>query len=688
MASLRLDSPVQYVPGVGPRRAALLAEIGIHTVEDLLDHLPARYEEEPAERPIQGVRPGERVCVSGRLEDVRTRRTRSRGLVVQGLVADGTGHIRVTWFHSAYLVERLHVGQRLRLVGRVRAENGWPELINPRTEPAEHSAREPGVRPVYPATRALPSPLIRRIISNALHRASVVMEDPLEERFRRARGLLPLETAYRAVHEPRSLAEAAEGRRRLAYDELLEMQLALRLSREQRARHSRAPVLAVNEEIDRRIRARLPFALTADQERAIGEIVADMARPVPMTRLVQGDVGAGKTIVALYAALVAIARRHQVAFMAPTEVLAEQHYQTIRRFLEGSRVRCVLIRGRQSERQRKRHLSELRSGTAHLAVGTHALLEEGVEFRSLGLVVIDEQHRFGVWQRVRLRQKGAGPHYLVMTATPIPRSLAMTAFGELDVTRIEHLPPGRQPVETLYLPYARAPEAWRLVREHVSRGRQAYVVYPLVEESERLELRAATVEARRLQEEVFPDLRVGLVHGQMPSPQKQRALEAFRRGETHVLVATPVIEVGIDVPNATVMVIEHAERFGISQLHQLRGRIGRGAHRSVCVLLAEARKSEARARLDAVCRCTNGFELAEMDLRLRGPGQMLGTQQHGYPELRKADLINDFALLEQARADAARILEHDPDLSRPVAAELRRRVLVRYGRTLSLAEAG
>lgn len=686
---LAADDPVQFLPGVGPRRAAMLEKLGVRTVADLLEYFPIRHQRIEA-RTIEDLELGQVATIVGRVTRVRQGGRRS---AISAGVLDNTGRCSAAWFNAPYIADRLAPGAVVRLTGRVGEFAGEPQLVNPRLERLDDDAEpitsggDARLEPVYPATAELNSTAIARIIARSLDRMLATAVDPLPKRLLVLRHLPPRRLALAQMHRPGREAEHAEARRRLAYDELLAMQLVV-LAVRKRRRAGEARPLPATPRIDERIRRRLPFRLTPGQDAAVRDIVRDMARTRPMHRLLQGDVGSGKTLVAIYAALTAIANGAQVAVMAPTELLAEQLHRNVERYLEGSRVRRGLLTGAVGAARRRGLHAQIRAGELDLVVGTQALIQREVEFARLGLVIIDEQHRFGVRQRMTIRCKGPSPHYLVMTATPIPRTLAMTVFGDLDVTTIRGLPPGRAPVQTSLVPPDRIDEAWARVRERVAAGEQAYIVYPLVEASDRVELRAATVEHRRLAEQVFPGLPVGLVHGRMRRDEKERVMADFAAGRTPILVATTVIEVGIDVPAATVMVVEHANRYGLSQLHQLRGRVGRGHRPGWCILIPDRAAAADAERLQALTRTADGFKIAETDLRLRGPGELIGTRQHGLPELRVADLIGDTPLLEDARRDAESILEADPALTSPEHQPLRHWLRRRFRDRLELAATG
>ncbi|MCU0728466.1 MAG: ATP-dependent DNA helicase RecG [Planctomycetes bacterium] len=688
---MELSTEAQFLKGVGPARARALATLGIRTVEDLLHHYPRRHEDRSRLRPIDSVREGETVTVGGEVVDVRLTRLRGRLSLVSVTVRDGSGSLDLQFWNQPFRERQFPVGRQVVATGRAGYRRVL-HLVAPEVEiiPDEgeealiHTGR---ITPIYPLTRGISGGAMRRMLWNAVHEAAGLLGEFLPDAQREGRDLPPLSAAIRGIHFPADQEELGTALRRLKHDELFLFELAMALRRRVAKSMPRANPFRFDGTIDHRIRARIPFALTAAQERAIAEIVGDMTSPEPMTRLLQGDVGSGKTIVALYAVLVAVANRRQVALMAPTEILAEQHYRTFRRLLEGSRVRIGLLIGSLPAKERRATLAGIASGEVAVTVGTHALIQQGVEFRDLALAVVDEQHRFGVRQRAGLLVKGTRPDSLFMTATPIPRTLTMTVFGDLDVSVLDEMPPGRRPVRTLCFPRTRYDDACRYIRSEIDRGRQAFFVFPLVEESEEMPLRSVIEEVERLRREVFPGVSVGLIHGRLSRADKEEAMRRFRDREDLVLAATTVVEVGIDVPNATVMVVENAERYGLSQLHQLRGRVGRGAEGGTFVLLGDPATEEGRRRLRILTETTDGFRIAEEDLRLRGPGEFLGTRQHGVPELRLADLFLDFALLTRVREDAFRLIAADPGLAAPQHAPLRCELMRRLGDRLALGGA-
>jgi len=675
-----LQTPLQFLKGVGPRKAADLKKAGLSTVEDLLFRFPMRYEDRSRMQPIIGLRPGQMAAVSGEVLHCNLQHTRRANFrLFTALVQDASGQVQVVWPNQAFLKDVIRAHQRIVLFGKVEVwgSRGLQitdpefEIVDGSASQAESGAAGPEglhtgrIVPVYERTGSVTTNMQRRAVWQALHMLPQTIFDPVPEEVLRVRAWPSRREALDAAHFPPSdtsvdtlNAFRTAAQQRLIFDDFFVFQAGLALRRHENAQVRKARVCHVDDDIRAAARAVLPFKLTAGQRDAVAEIVADMQRTWPMQRLLQGDVGAGKTIVAVLAAVVAMENGFQVAFMAPTEILAEQHYRTVMRWLDGTRYRVRLLTGRVTAAKRKELLPAIARGEIDLVIGTHALVQEHVAFRDLALVIIDEQHRFGVIQRGSLAGKGDNPDVLVMTATPIPRTLALTECGDMDVSVIRGLPPGRQPIRTVIKPDSRRDEVYALIREEVARGRQAYVVYPLVEESEKVDLRAATAMAEELSR-VFPEYHVALLHGRMKGDEKDAVMRAFREGQLHILVATSVVEVGVDVANATMMVVEHAERFGLSQLHQLRGRIGRGEHASTCVLVYQAPWSDdARERLKAMASSTDGFVIAEKDLQIRGPGDFFGTRQSGLPQLRAGDLTRDAELLELAFTEArARVEE-------------------------------
>src|SRR5437016_1648546 len=704
---LQLDTEVKFVKGVGPRVAEWLAQKNIFTVEDLLYYLPFRYEDRLNPRGIGEFREGEMATVIAEVRNSGIFQTRS--MPIFRLVAgQGRASIQCVWFRGEYLRDRFKPGQLVALYGKV--EQGWKgaglQIVQPQFEiigesqddAAEIESLEVGrIVPIYEsaASARLTSRWFRRTIHGALQNLAPEIPDGLPLSLCRRLELLDRRTAFQLAHFPEvgeSFADLQASRtaahRRLIFEELFFLEIGLE-SRRKKLRQRTGISFELNDKVRAAIKKILPFHPTNAQKRVLKEIAHDMQSPAPMRRLLQGDVGSGKTIVALQAAVIAMENGYQVAFMAPTEILATQHYLSARRTLEAAGYRVALLTGSQEEERKRNTRRHIAQGDAHLVIGTHALIQEKVEFHNVGLVIVDEQHRFGVLQRFKLMKKGAAePDTLVMTATPIPRTLALTLYGDLDASVLDELPPGRTPITTKKVSDEKAGEVWNFVKKQVVAGRQAYVVYPVIEgapsDQPELEfagtaptsksgLKAALHMYEELSKKVLPGLRVGLLHGKLSAEEKDATMRRFQQGEIDVLVSTTVIEVGVDVPNATVMVVEHAERFGLSQLHQLRGRIGRGAAKSYCVLMTSGKVSEeAEVRLKTMVRTQNGFEIAELDLEMRGPGEFFGTRQAGLPSLRLANLVRDRKLLELAKAEARKIVEEiDPEIT----AEDRNRIM-------------
>jgi ATP-dependent DNA helicase RecG len=685
-----LQLALETLPGLSPGRLELLGRLGLRTVGDLFFHFPRSYEDLNDVRPIPALSADSIQTVQGEVVEIEGRSlSDGRAVVSVVLSDDGTHCLEGVWFNQAYAAKRFRYGQRLSFSGKPKWYRDHWQMNSPRVQILDGGAGGgPGIVPVYPLTEDLRLEHLRPILERAIHLHAAHVADVLPDELRKRHEWPTFAQGMQDVHFPSSLEAASRGRKRFVYEEFLILQLALALRRREVREEGHAPVLATSPTIDARIRRLFPFRLTADQDRAVAEVCRDLAAEKPMQRLLQADVGAGKTAVAVYALLVTVANKHQAALMAPTEVLARQHARTLDRYLSQSRVRRLLLTGAFTPKERRDALAALAAGDIDLVVGTQALVQEDVRFARLGLVVIDEQHKFGVHQRARFRRLGVDPHYLVMTATPIPRTVALTVFGDLDVSLIRQLPPGRQPVTTRWEPAGQRERVLARLGEGLRQGRQGYVVCPLVEGSDSSDARSAEQTHAELQAGPFRDFRVGLLHGRQEEERKAEVMDRFRKHELDLLVCTSVIEVGIDVPNATLMVIEHAERFGLSQLHQLRGRVSRGNVAGQCVLFAEPAGEEGRQRLRAFLRTTDGFALAEEDVRLRGVGEFFGTRQHGLGELRVGDLIRDADLLTQARKDAFTLVMNDPRLHRPEHALLRGAVLERYGQTMNLAEIG
>ena len=687
------STEVACLKGVGPHRASILATRGIHTVSDLLGYLPFRYEDRIHFSNIKDVAPGAICTVQGIVADSGLARfTHGRGAIYHLIVKDATGTLPCKFFHGSYLEGRMRSGQRIVLHGKADLDPRRPgrvEMVNPQFEllgadtpdsPAD-STEVGRIVPIYEAIGGVSSRMIRRMVYSVLENLTSPPFDSLPAEIRERYAFPTRGEALRFVHFPLSgmplevlNAFRSPAHQRLIFEELFFYQLSLALRRQQASRQPGIAFRVRETQIRDALKRILPFKPTAAQKRVLAEIAADLERPVPMSRLLEGDVGSGKTIVALEAAAIVIENGYQVALMAPTEILAVQHFLSARRIFAPAGYTAELMVSGLKPAVKRDITERVREGCVQFVVGTHALLEDPIAFARLGLVIVDEQHRFGVLQRKRLIDKGASPDVLVMTATPIPRTLSLTIFGELDVSIIDEMPPGRRPADTRWSAPEHLPGIWDSLRREVSKGRQGYVVYPVIEQSKSVaasrSLKAAIGEYERLQKTVFPDLRLGLLHGRMRSDEKEQVMESFRRGEINILVSTTVIEVGVDVPNATMMIIEHAERFGLAQLHQLRGRIGRGGEKSTCILVAPKTVNEdARERLDAMVATNDGFAIAEMDLKLRGPGEFFGTRQHGDLGFEVANPLRDRELLELARSEAFAMIEN------PDAEPARRRLL-------------
>jgi ATP-dependent DNA helicase RecG len=680
-----LHTPIEYLKGVGPARARALESKGILSVEDLLYYVPFRYEDRTNTKPIAQLAPGEMATVVAEVASANTVRFRRSAMrMFQARVRDGSGGtLLCKWFRGDYLAGILTPGQRVAFYGKVEYDgfSGDLSMLHPEleilsgeAEDAESTLHVGRVVPIYEAAGKTTARVFRTLVHRALQELDFG-DDPLPEPIRTRLGLPSRSTAIRETHFPASDADLrllnafrTPAQFRLIFEEFFCLECGLALKR-RRARSVEGIGFALHDAARQKIKSILPFKPTAAQKRVLKEIAADMAEPHPMNRLLQGDVGSGKTIVALEAAIIALENGYQVAIMAPTEILATQHYLYSKRILEKAGYVVALLTGSFSAREKAKLKKMISAGLVQVIIGTHALIEGDVEFARLGLIIIDEQHRFGVIQRLKLLQKGKAPDVLVMTATPIPRTLSLTLYGDLDVSIIDELPPGRRPIVTRHYTEDEIEQVYSFVRSEVQQGRQAYVVYPVIEESETRSIKAAEKMYEHLSRTVFPDLSVGLLHGRLTAGEKDGIMQDFKAGRIRILVSTTVIEVGVDVPNATVMVIEHAESFGLAQLHQLRGRVGRGAGQSYCLLVTAELSETAQQRIRTLLETTDGFRIAEMDLRLRGPGEFFGTRQSGLPALRVANLLRDREVLEIARNEAAAFVDHPPS-----AEELRKLV--------------
>ena len=668
----RLSDPITILKGVGPAKAKLFANLNIFTLQDLICHFPRGYEDRTKLVPIEKLEVDTPACFKAMVMNTpRTAHVRKGLDITKVQVADHTARLTLTFFNNRFVTENLQYGREYIFYGAVSGDFIGYNMTNPVFEALDSQpVTTRRILPVYPLTAGLTNAAMLKAVRQAL----AVCDPPAEilpAEVRQAYGILPANRAYYAIHEPKDMAEAELAKRRLIFEEFFVFSAGLSLMRAARAEKKTAPY----RDFDMKsFYAALPFTLTGAQQRAVEEILRDFARGAPMNRLVQGDVGSGKTMVAAAAAYCAARNGKQSALMAPTEILAEQHFDSFRKLFEPMGITVALLTGSQTPKQKRIVRERIASGEVQMTVGTHALLTDATRFDDLGLVIADEQHRFGVAQRSKLSAKGEDPHLLVMSATPIPRTLALLMYGDLDVSILNELPPGREPVETFLVGEAYRPRINAFIRKHVSEGHQCFVVCPAVEENEELGIKAATVWADTLQQTVFPDLRIALLHGQMKGAEKEAAMASFARGDADVMVATTVIEVGVDVPNATLMVIEDADRFGLSQLHQLRGRVGRGKAKSYCIMTSHNRNTETLQRLKALCKTTDGFKIAEEDLKLRGPGDFFGSRQSGLPAFRVADLSYDLGTLKDAQAASAQWIDAHGTSDAPEAVALRARI--------------
>jgi len=665
---LKTDTNIQFIKGVGERRAKLLGKLGIRDAGDLLRFFPRDYEDFSAVVPIREAPEDKDVCIRATvLAQPQANATKAGITIYKTEVSDGDSRMQVTIFNSKYAAAKLVPGRKLLFYGKIKRNFICTEMSSPQMEEAGSGER---IRPVYPLTLGLTSRIIEKIVANVFELCAEDLKDTLPEAVRAYYGLLPTREALRLMHFPGDMEQLAQARRTLVFEELLTLQLGL-LMRRGVNRIKAGCVLT--RDCSAEFIASLPFTLTGAQSRAVKEACADMAKKWPMNRLLQGDVGSGKTAVAAALMYSAVKNGFQCALMAPTEILAQQHSNTLKTLFENTGTDIRLLTGSVPAAEKKKIKAAAASGEAQLLVGTHALLEKDVEFAKLGLVVTDEQHRFGVAQRGSLSAKGENPHILVMSATPIPRTLAMIIYGDLDISILDELPPGRQKIKTYTVDSSKRQRAYRYIADHLDNGRQGYIVCPLVEEGEN-ELAAAETFAESLANGFFRQYRVGLLHGRLRPSQKEAVMRDFAVGKVQLLVSTTVIEVGVDVPNAVIMLIENAERFGLSQLHQLRGRIGRGEHQSTCILVSDAENEQARRRLRKMAETADGFEIADEDLKLRGPGQFFGKRQHGLPELKIADFYADMAVLKTTAKAAKHLYASDAGLEKPENAGLRRAV--------------
>ena len=686
----QLLTPVQYLKGVGPERVDLMHRLELHTAADVLFDFPRDYQDFTDEREINQLEEGRLQSVRGVVEDIDQRVSPSGKAVLGVLIHSPSGYLRALWFNMPFMREKFSFGQKVIVSGKPKYEGLVWQMHHPRVETLAEGDDEPAgkILPVYSLTEGLQQWQLRKIVRAALDDYAELLDEVFPAEYLEAHRLLPIKQALPRIHFPADQASLEQSRRRFVYQELFVLQLALAIKRRQMHDQRRSPVLEATAQIDARIRRLFPFELTEGQQRSIGEIARDMAGPLPMNRLLQGEVGSGKTVVAVYAMLLAVAHGYQAVLMAPTEVLARQHALTLDKLLASSKVRHAQLTGGLAASQRSVLLQQIAAAEVDIVVGTQAIIQDDVSFGKLALVVIDEQHKFGVMQRATLKYAGLDPHYLVMTATPIPRTVALTLFGDLDISTLHDSPPGRQKIHTYLAGEEKRDKWWEFCRKKLREGRQGYVITPLVDESEQISAVSLEQTFETLANGPLADFRLGLIHGRMTSDEKDAVMDDFRRGEIQVLVSTSVVEVGVDVSNATLMTIESGERFGLAQLHQLRGRISRGKFPGFCCVFGDPKTPESIERLQAFVSSTDGFKLAEIDFRLRGPGDLFGVKQHGLPPLRIADLLRDTDILIEARRDAQELVAADPGLAEEKNAKLRTMMLRRYGKALELGDVG
>ncbi len=691
---MTLHLPVRYFKGVGPRRGEELARLGLKTVEDIFYYLPLRYEDRSNLKPIKDLVTGERQTVQGEVVTMTPRLSRTGVSIFQIAITDKTGFVHALWFNQPYLKDYFRKGQRVVLYGRVEQYDKL-QIVQPEYEilkgDEEDSINIGRIVPVYSLGGGLTQRYLRNLVFSAITKYANSAQEKLPTYIRAREKLVDAPFAIRNIHFPASFANLERAYRRIVFEEFFLLQLALALKRKKVKWEGQALSHRIEGELIESFKRDLPFELTAGQKKAIGEIERDISSARPMNRLLEGDVGSGKTVVAAHGLVITVQNGFQGAIMAPTEVLARQHFITLSELLMPLGINIALLVSGMDADSKKRIYSEIREGKVNIVVGTHAVIQEAVEFKRLGLVVIDEQHKFGVTQRSTLRQKGYNPHVLVMTATPIPRTLALTVYGDLDISVMREMPKGRRPIVTYWVEEEKRERVYNFVKEELKKGRQAYVVCPLIDASAKSEDRktkSATEVFERLKTEVFSDFKVGLLHGRMALKEKDKVMKEFKKSAIDLLVSTIVIEVGIDIPNATVMVVENAERFGLAQLHQLRGRVGRGEHDSYCILLADPATDEAAERLKAIEGTLDGFQIAEADLDIRGPGEFFGTRQHGLPEIRFGNILKDFDIMEAARREAFALVAKDPDLKEEHHAALKESLAGRFGGKVDLAKIG
>jgi len=684
--TLKLESPVQYIKGVGPKRARLFRRLGVYSAEDLLYYFPRRYEDRSQLKSISQIKLGEVETIKGEVLAREEKKIRPNLSILRIAIGDGTGIVYAVWFNQAYLKDIMPVGTQLVMSGKIerfkelQILNPAYEILSGSQDDLLHTGR---IVPIYPSTEKFSQRTLRQIVKHVLDDYLPLVIERLPGYLLEKYKLRGIREAISEIHFPTDNSCQDEARRRLVFEEFFYLQLALAIHKVGRKKPKGIRQPGQGYLVDNFLQG-LPFELTAEQKKVINEIKKDMGSKKMMNRLIQGEVGAGKTVIAIVSLLTSVENGFQGAIMAPTEILAEQHYLSLQKFLISQGITVSFLIGSMSKKAKEAAREDIKKGTTQIIVGTHALLEEEVVFKKLGLVVIDEQHRFGVLQRAKLKEKGLNPDILVMTATPIPRTLALTVYGDLDISTIEGLPPGRKPINTYWLGPEERRGIYRFVKEQIQLGHQAYIVYPLIKKSEKLDLKAAEEGAAYLKNEIFPDLKVALIHGRIKRQEKEKIMKEFREKKIDILVSTTVIEVGIDISNVTIMVIEEAQRFGLAQLHQLRGRIGRGAFSSYCILISKTKTQISRKRLKVMTETSDGFQIAEEDLGIRGPGEFFGTRQHGLPEFKIGNIVSDLKILEESREAAFKLIKDDPALSLSVHQLLKKKLIQKFKDKLKL----